>query len=196
MHPAFRRAFPRERFDFVVQMLARAGVTPNQISWTGFALAFGSGVLAGMGLLQWAGLVSLLGAALDLFDGALARATGTASKFGALLDSTLDRYNEAVLLGGVLVWASGRGDTLLVVLCTLALFGSIMVSYVKARAEGLDLDCDVGMFARPERVVVMGVGLMVGLHVWAVALIAFFANLTALQRLLHVYRISGEDRKG
>ncbi len=195
MHPAFRRAFPRQRFDFVVHLLARAGVTPNQISWAGFALAVGSGVLAGTGLLQWAGLVSLLGGVLDMFDGALARATGTSSKFGALLDSTLDRYNEAVLLGGVLVWASSGGDTLLVVLCTLALFGSIMVSYVKARAEGLDLECDVGMFARPERVVVMGVGLMIGLHVWAVALIAVFANLTALQRLLHVYRISGEDRK-
>ncbi len=191
MHPAFRNRFPRHWLDFVVRALARAGVTPNAISWVGFLFAVASGVLAGSGLLMWGGAVSLLGGGLDMLDGALARQTGRTTVFGALLDSSLDRYDEAVLLIGVCYWGAVNSDNTLVLLCMLALVGSLMVSYVKARAEGLGLTCDVGMFARPERVVVMGLGLMVGLHLWAVALVAVVANITAMQRLLHVYRQTG-----
>lgn len=188
MQQSWRDRFPRHRLNFIVSALAQAGVTPNTVSWAGFLVAVASGVLAGYGLLVAAGAVSLLGGVMDMFDGALARMTGTSSKFGALLDSTLDRYNEAVLLGGICVWASTQGDTTLVLLSVLALFGSLMVSYVKARAEGLGMECKEGMFTRPERVVVMGVGLLFGLHVAAVALIAVLANITALQRLAYVYQ--------
>ncbi|MSQ09479.1 MAG: CDP-alcohol phosphatidyltransferase family protein [Dehalococcoidia bacterium] len=191
MHPALRSRFPRHWLDFVVRALARTGVTPNAISWAGFLVAVASGALAGSGLLVWAGAISLFGGALDMLDGALARQTGRSTVFGALLDSSLDRYDEAVLLIGVCYWSAVNSDNTLVLLCVLALVGSLMVSYVKARAEGLGLTCDVGMFARPERVVVMGLGLMVGLHVVAVALVAVIANITAMQRLLHVYRQTG-----
>lgn len=191
MHPAIRSRFPRHWLEGLVRGLARTGITPNALSWAGFALAAAAGGLAAFGLLAWAGALSLAGGALDMLDGALARQTGRTTRFGGLLDSTLDRYDEAVLLMGVCYWAAANADTTLVLLCVLALVGSLMVSYVKARAEGLGLECDVGVFARPERVVVVGLGLLAGLYVPALALVALVANFTAAQRLMHVYRQTG-----
>ncbi len=190
MFPEIRAAFPRRVFDPMVRLLARLGVTPNMISWTGFIISTVAAILAGSGMLTAAGIVSLIGGGLDMFDGALARMTGTASKFGALLDSSLDRFGEAVLLAGIITYYATEGNITNVAIAAAALMGSFMVSYVKARAEGLNIACDVGFFTRPERVVVLGLGLMlgpVGLGI-AVVATAIAANITAFQRLLHVYK--------
>jgi CDP-diacylglycerol--glycerol-3-phosphate 3-phosphatidyltransferase len=188
MLPEIRAAFPKKFFDPVVRLLARMGITPNMITWVGLILCVASGGLAGSGQLAAAGWVSLIGGGLDMFDGALARMTGQTSKFGALLDSTLDRYGEAVLLVGVMAYYAGEQAGMTALMAGLALMGSFMVSYVKARAEGLDIACDVGFFTRPERVVVLGLGLAVGFIELALVVVAVAANVTAFQRLIHVWR--------
>lgn len=186
MSQIFRQAFPRHRLDPIVRWLARTGITPNAITWLGCLLSAVSGGLVAVGAVALGGWVSLLAGGLDLFDGALARATGRATRFGALLDSTLDRYSETLILGGILLHATARGDTALAGLVFVTTVGSVMVSYVKARAEGLGVACDVGLFTRPERVVVLGVGLITGWLPAAMAVMAVLTNVTAAQRVLHV----------
>lgn len=193
MHPDLRRAFPRSWLDPLVRLVARTGITPHGITWLGLLLSGAAGFLAAAGHSPLAGWLSLLAGGLDLLDGALARATNRATPFGALLDSTLDRYGEALLLGGLFISAAGRNAIEELVLCFLALVGSLMVSYIKARAEALGFSCDVGVFTRPERVVVLGVGLITGLVLPALALVAVLANLTAFQRLFHVWRAARGD---
>ncbi len=188
MSQGLRRAFPRHRLDPIVQLLARTGITPNAITWTGCLLSAAAGALVAVDAVALGGWVSLLAGGLDMFDGALARATNRATRFGALLDSTLDRYSEALILGGVLLYATARHDLALSGLVFLATLGSLMVSYVKARAEGLGLACDVGLFTRPERVVVVGLGLVTGWLLPAMVVMAVFTNITAAQRVLHVRR--------
>jgi len=134
-----------------------------------------------------AGWLSLFAGSLDMLDGALARATNQASRFGALLDSTLDRYSELVLLGGLVLWSASRNALDELLLAFAALGGSLMVSYVKARAEGLGFSCEVGILTRPERVIILGLGLLTGLVLPALAIIAVLANVTAVQRLIHVW---------
>lgn len=191
-----RRAFPRSWLDPLIRVLARTGVTPNAISWLGLLLCAGAGVLAALGMFAAAGWLSLLGSGLDLLDGALARATRQTSRFGALLDSTLDRYGEALLLGGVFVAAANGNTVEEQVLVVLALIGSLMVSYVKARAEALGFSCDVGILTRPERVIVLALGLITGLVVPALGIVAVLANITALHRLAHVWRAAQREDDG
>ncbi len=184
-----RRALPRHLLDPLIALLARAGVSPNALTCTGFTITAVAGLLAADGHLVAAGAVSLLGGGLDALDGGLARATGRPSTFGALLDSPLDRYGEAAVLLGVLVYGARSDQLETVVLAGLALTGSFMVSYVRARAEGLGIDCEVGVLTRTERVILMGIGLIITpLLVPVVALIAVLANFTAVQRLVHVSR--------
>lgn len=185
---------PRTWLDPVVRALARSGVSPNTLTLIGLGITVAAGVLAAEGHLLAAGIVSLLGGGFDALDGALARATRQASTFGALLDSTLDRYGEAAVLFGMLVYGARGGQMDVVILAGLALTGSFMVSYVRARAEGLGLDCEVGVLTRTERVIIIGLGLMVGLVVPVLAVVALLANVTAIQRLVYVRRIL-DDRE-
>lgn len=198
MHPDLRRALPRSWLDPLVRLVAQTGITPNALTWLGFVLSAGAGLMAAVGLFPLAGGLSLLAGGLDLLDGALARATNQTTRFGALLDSTLDRYSEAMLLGGLLIAAALRQALEELVLVFVALVGSLMVSYVKARAEGLGFSCEVGVLTRAERVVILGIGLITGLVVPALAVVAVLANLTALQRLVHVWRSAqrGEEKNG
>ena len=131
--------------DPIVSPLAAAGVTPNMISVAGFGGNVAAGALAAGGHFLWAGAVMLVFSALDLLDGALARKTGTVTKFGAVFDSVLDRVSEAAVLGGVLFhYTEAGGHTQEIVLCYVAIVGSIMVSYVRARAEGIGPDAARG----------------------------------------------------
>jgi len=127
-----------------------------------------------------------------MLDGALARGTGEVTRFGSILDSTLDRLSEAALLLGVLfVYASGNSVPG-AVLVGLALVGSLMVSYIRARAEALDLECEVGLFTRPERVIVLALGLLFSRFDYALTIalviIVVFSFITALQRILNIRR--------
>lgn len=177
----------------IARLLARLGLSPNAITLIGMLGAVAAGVLASQGQLLAAGAATLLAGLLDLFDGSVARLTGTKSKFGALLDSTADRVSEAAVLVGLTVYYAGEGSLAGVALSCAALAGSMMVSYVRARAGGLGVDCEVGVFTRPERVAAMGVGLIAGQWAGVVLLVVVGATaaltaITTVQRVLHVRR--------
>jgi CDP-diacylglycerol--glycerol-3-phosphate 3-phosphatidyltransferase len=181
--------------------LARAGIQANWLTYAGFLLNVVVAYVVAQGWLGIAGAAFLLVNALDFLDGAVARAAGTAGAFGAFLDSVLDRYSEAVVFVGLIVWYARADDTFGVVVSALALAGSFMVSYCRARAEGLGLDCEVGLLQRPERIVVLGIGLMLAEITYPVVLLgvlivlAVMTNVTALQRMRHVAKLF-EERAG
>jgi CDP-diacylglycerol--glycerol-3-phosphate 3-phosphatidyltransferase len=181
--------------------LARAGIQANWLTYLGFLLNVVVAIMVAQGWLGIAGLTFLIVNALDFLDGAVARAAGTAGAFGAFLDSVLDRYSEAVVFVGLIVWYSRSGDTFAVIVSALAMAGSFMVSYCRARAEGLGLDCEVGLLQRPERIVVLGLGLMLTEYTSPIVLIAVLVvlavltNFTTIQRMRHVGRLF-EERAG
>jgi CDP-diacylglycerol--glycerol-3-phosphate 3-phosphatidyltransferase len=177
--------------DPVVAPLASAGITPNMVSIAGFAGNVAAGVLVASGFFFWGGALMLLASALDLLDGALARKTGAVTKFGAVFDSVLDRLSEAVVLAGLLYhYSTIGGHQQQVVLSYAAIVGSIMVSYVRARAEGIGLTLKEGLFTRAERVILLALALMVGRGVvlWALWILAAFSHLTAAQRVFTVWQ--------
>jgi len=178
----------------VAQLLAKTPITPNTITWLGFLLALGAATLIATGHLFAAGFVVLVAGFFDILDGALARVTNRVTQFGAVLDSTLDRLAEAVLLLGIIIALYVRGGFIVgVLLAGIALPGSLLVSYVRARAESLGLECQVGLFSRAERVIVLALGLLLSpidyiFLVIALAIIAVFSFVTVGQRLLYVWQ--------
>ena len=184
----------------VARLLARLGLTPNLVTLIGLAIAGAGAYLIATGHWWGGGLIVLFAGAFDMFDGALARATGKASDFGALLDSTIDRVSEAVVLLGLLAFYLSSNDDLGSILVYVALVGSIMVSYMRARSEGLGIDCKVGVMTRPERVVAIGTALIVGHWLPITMLVVLGAigaltTVTAIHRLVHTSRmINSEDR--
>lgn len=187
------KAPARRVAEALARGLARTGVTPDGLTLIGFFLNVVVAAVLATGSLRLGGVLLLLAGAFDTLDGALARVTDSSSRFGAFLDSSLDRYSESVLLGGLLFEASRRGDGLVELLAFVVVVGSLMVSYCRARAEGLGLDCEVGFAPRPERVVILGLGLILGLEVIALAILAVLTHFTAIQRILHVYATTRES---
>jgi CDP-diacylglycerol---glycerol-3-phosphate 3-phosphatidyltransferase len=168
--------------------LARTGITPNALSLLGFALNLAVAVVLATGHLRWGGLLIIVVSLFDGLDGALARYTGKSSVFGAFLDSTLDRYSEAGLFVALVWHFLSLGSRAEVMLACVALFGSEAVSYTRARAEGLGLDCKVGWFTRAERMIVLALGLALGLPLITLWVLAIFTNITSVQRILYVRR--------
>ena len=170
------------------------------VTLAGLAIAGAGAYMIAIGHWWGGGLIVLFAGVFDLFDGALARATGKVSDFGALLDSTIDRVSEAVVLLGLLAYYLSTDDDLGSILVYVALVGSIMVSYMRARSEGLGIDCKVGVMTRPERVAAIGIGLIVGhwqpVVVMAVlGVIGALTTVTAAHRLIHTSRMmANEDR--
>ena len=164
------------------------GVTPNMISFTGFALTIGSAALLATGNLRVGGGLLWVAAMLDMVDGTLARLSQTESKFGAFLDSTLDRYSESITFLGLAVYYANESNAQTpLLLIFLTLVGSWAVSYTRARAEGLDIECNVGILQRPERLVLLIAALILGLVLPALWILAIMTNLTAVQRIHEVY---------
>jgi len=176
----------------VARLLARTAITPSTITWLGFLLAAGAAAFIITGHLFAAGWVVLIAGFFDMLDGALAHYTSRATRFGAILDSTLDRLSEAVVLLGILVLYAREQLLAQTLLVGVALLGSLLVSYIKARAEAIGLKCQVGLFTRPERVIVLALGLLLNqiayVLVAALAIIAVFSFITAAQRLLYVWQ--------
>ncbi|QJA06041.1 CDP-alcohol phosphatidyltransferase family protein [Thermosulfurimonas marina] len=172
----------------LARLLARLRVSPNAVSVAGFlGVALAGGFIA-LGHLRLGGLLLGIFGSLDAVDGLLARRTGQVSTFGAFLDSTLDRYAEIVLFLGILWYLLVWEDPLGVVLAFVALTGSLMVSYARARAEGLGLSCKVGLLTRFERLLLLTLGLLLGLLIPVLAVLAVLTHFTTLQRILHVRR--------
>lgn len=174
--------------DLGAEFLLRIGLRPNAVTFAGLLGHFAAAYFVIRGSMFWAGLVLLLAAPLDFLDGTMARKRGESGVFGAFVDSVTDRYSEFVILGGLLVynllnqdWVSGIG-------VYLAAFGSFMVSYIRARGEGLGFTVKIGLLTRVERYIVLIPGFLFGFPNVAAWIIALLANFTALQRILYVRR--------
>ena len=170
----------------LVSLLARTPVTPSTITWCGFLLSLGAGVLVARESLIAAGVLVLVAGLCDTLDGALARRTNRVSRFGAVLDSTLDRLSEAALLIGVSFIYIREAYAPGIILASVTLTGSLLVSYIRARAEGLGLECKTGLFTRTERVVIMALGIFLNQITIALGIVAALSFFTAGQRLLYV----------
>ena len=198
----------------LISALIKLHITPNIITFVGLllnllatALFIYAAVYAPqqLNLIGWGGAVILVAGLFDMIDGRLARVGGMQSTFGALWDSTLDRYSELFTLFGIAIYLLLNGYVWSGVITFAAMVGSVMVSYVRARAEGLAIECKVGFMQRPERVVVTSVGaLLCGccadgvsfdplwLLIVPMYLIAILANITAFWRIAHCYRVLNE----
>ena len=195
----------------VIKGLIRIGFTPNLVTTIGFVLniaatimlLYAAGEMTGStSIVGWSGAVILFAGLFDMMDGRLARIGNMSSMFGALWDSTLDRYSELFTLFGIAMylilnsWVTGG------VLTFLAMVGSVMVSYVRARAEGLGIECKVGLMQRPERVVLTSLGaILCGIfdNLWflvvPIVIIAILANITAFWRICHCYKVLNKSEK-
>jgi len=188
----------------IIRLFIKYRLNPNWFTTLGLIVSSIAAYFFGAGHQHIGGALFLLAGTFDIIDGKVARASGRVTKFGAIYDSTLDRYAEMLVLFGIVYYYSRLSsfylwgiDLALVggVSAAVALGGSIMVSYVRARAEGVGLECKVGIMQRPERVVYLGFGAIFSKYTLIAALIfiAIFSNLTAIQRLIHVRRQSMED---
>ena len=167
----------------IALFLARLGLTPNTITILGFLMTAAVAVVLATGRTQLAGVLLIGTLAFDAVDGTLARLMGTTSRFGAFLDSTLDRWAEVVIYAA-LVWVflkSGQDNGVLLAVAALAT--SLMVSYTRARAEGAGFQCKEGLLTRFERIVILIAGLIFNQIIWALAIIAILAGFTAVQRI-------------
>jgi len=175
-----------------VRVLARTPVTPNTLSWSGFILALGAAALIVTGYPLAAGIVMLVAGFFDILDGALARRIKKVTPFGAVLDATLDRLSEAVILLAILAVYAIQQSLYGVLLVGVALTCSLLVSYVRARAEAQGLECKVGIFTRAERVAILALGLLLSYFtpalIIALAIIVVFSLVTIIQRVVYVWR--------
>jgi CDP-diacylglycerol--glycerol-3-phosphate 3-phosphatidyltransferase len=191
----------RVRFKDVLkpigEALHRMGITANMITFAGLVGNVIGAVLIATGHITWGGVLVLLMGPFDALDGTLARLQGPVTKFGSLLDSVIDRYSELVILGGLLAYylTQPQLDGTACLLVFLAAAGSVMVSYVKARAEGLGLTVNVGLLTRVERYLVTAPALVFNVPMVALWVLAVLANFTALQRMWHVWKTAGNQLK-
>ena len=182
------RAWGAKIVEPVARFLSRLGLTPNGATLLGFAMTVGVAVLVALGYFRLSGLLLIFTLAFDAVDGTLARLTGQVTRFGAVLDSTLDRWAEIVLYGALIWYYLGTGSVAGVGLAAASMATSLMVSYTRARAEGAGFSLKEGLFTRFERLVVLIAGLILsGLipnaMMWALLIIAVLAAFTAVQRL-------------
>jgi len=182
------RVWFRWYYHPIAVFLDRLGIRPNTVTLVGLVGTVGCAVLIGFGHLTWAGILLLIMGPVDALDGALARLRNEASDWGAFVDSVTDRYAELFLFLGFLIYYLLRADATGILLAYLAAAGSVLVSYVKARADAQKLDANVGILTRVERYLVLIPGLIFNLPLIALIIIAVFANFTALQRILRARR--------
>ena len=170
--------------------VARTGLTPNALTLIGLLGMGGAATLAAYGMFWQAGIAMLAAAAFDMLDGAVARATGRASNWGAVFDAVSDRLADFALLFALLIWysAAERFDRTAIVLIGIALFGSMMVSYTRSKAGEYGVSIRTGLGTRLERVLIMVIGLLSGQILPILWLLAVLTNLTALQRWFITWR--------
>jgi CDP-diacylglycerol---glycerol-3-phosphate 3-phosphatidyltransferase len=193
-HREPRRSFSyKEAFQRFIRPLARflsaMRVRPDALTATGWAFSLCAAVLFGLGYTKTAGAVMLFAGLFDALDGAVARESGRMSAFGAFLDSTLDRFSEAAIFVGVIFFYAAS-HPYAALLAGVAMTFSLMTSYTRARAEGLGLDCEVGLLERAGRVMILSLFSLAGLLLTGLALVAAGALVTTAQRFLHVRRLT------
>lgn len=193
-----RKGLARNITGPFVRWLARTPITPNALTVISLLVtAVAAGLVVADHLLI-AGVVMLFASSFDILDGALARSTGRVTRFGAALDSTLDRAAEGLMMVGIMVMYARQQGEAEVAIVGAALVASLLVSYVRARAEGLGLDCQVGIFTRPERVVILALGLMLGrfdhVLIGAIMIILVLSSITVGQRLYQVWKMTRTEK--
>ena len=182
------RALPRQITHPVVAVLAKLGVTPNMLTIGQLLGGIGAAYVIARGELFWGGIALLAAAALDAFDGTLARTTGRVTKFGGVLDSTIDRLFEGAILGGLLYYYLDSGDKLESMLVYATIVGSICVSYVRARAEVEGISMYDGIFSRVTRILVLSAGLVLGGLTVVLWVLAVMTLVTVAHRLFIAYQ--------
>lgn len=190
MFPRALQSWARRIAEGIVSPFVGLGVTPNAVTIAGFLFNVVTAAVIASGHLTTGSILLFLSAGFDMLDGALARVSSQQSRFGAFLDSVLDRYSEATVLGALVYVFTIRHNTPVVILVYAVAIGSVLISYARARAEGLGLDAKVGIAPRPERIIILGIGLLINLQTAVVALVilAILTHVTAIQRLYHVWR--------
>jgi CDP-diacylglycerol--glycerol-3-phosphate 3-phosphatidyltransferase len=192
-----RRLIPQSLQDSFVRMLSplitilsKCGLSPNSFTIAGVIITSFAAAAFLMGYIRLAGILILLGGLCDTIDGLIARTTGKASRFGALLDSSFDRYSEFIMFLGIAAYFIYLEDYGTSASVFLALCGSFMVSYTRAKAESLGFEAKMGIMQRPERIVLIGLGALIHIAAFkfAIWLVALLANLTALQRIRWAYK--------
>jgi CDP-diacylglycerol--glycerol-3-phosphate 3-phosphatidyltransferase len=180
----------RERFGGLLDPLARVlngiGLMPNTVTLLGLVGNTVGAYLLATGHITWGGILVLVMGPIDALDGAMARLRGEPSRFGAFVDSVTDRYSELVIFAGLLIYFLFQGNLVGAGVAYFAAAGSVLVSYVKSRAQTLGFDCETGILTRAERYLVLAPLLVVNLPMIALWIIAILANITALQRILYV----------
>ncbi len=179
----------------MVSALQRLRVTPNQVTIAGTVLNVAAAALVVADHLIYAGVVFLIAGCFDMLDGALARLAQRVTPFGAFLDSTLDRVSEGVVLAAIAYLLATEGRAIDAALVVLALLGGILVSYTRARAESLGVECRVGLMSRPERVILIALGLFFNVLPYVIYIMLALTIVTVIQRVVHTYRQLGRQEK-
>lgn len=180
----------------MLSVLQRLRITPNQVTVAGTVLNVAAAALVVADHLIYAGIVFLIAGCCDMLDGALARRTGQSTPFGAFLDSTLDRVSEGVVLAGIAYLLATQGHSIDAALVVLALMGALLVSYTRARAESLGLECKVGIMSRPERVILIALGLFFNVLSYVIYIMLALTVFTVIQRVVHTYRQLRKKEQG
>lgn len=174
--------------DPVARTLLGARVRPNQLTVLGLFCSAMAAIAFATDRQRWGGLLLAVAGALDILDGSLARVSGQVSPFGAFLDSVLDRYSDMLVLAGLVVFFMRFGRLPEGIAALAALVGTVMVSYTRARAESVGVECRVGLMERGERLLTLIAGALLDLLVPAVWVVAVGANVTAIHRIVHTWR--------
>jgi CDP-diacylglycerol--glycerol-3-phosphate 3-phosphatidyltransferase len=179
------------------RLLGRLGLSPTVFTIIGLAVSAGAGVAFAAGVLWFGGLLILLAGFFDMFDGVYARVNERASRFGAFVDSTVDRYSESAYLTGLIYYYASLQNKDMAILTVLVLIGSVIVSYIKARAESLIESCRVGLMERPERMILLALGCLIGgwFVFGSLLLLAVLVHVTAIQRIIYTGRELRRTRK-
>ena len=181
--------------DPVGEFFNRLGIYPNTMTLLGLAGNMIGAILIALGHMTLGGIVVLIMGLIDTLDGTMARLRGMSSEFGAFVDSVTDRYSELVIFAGLLYYFLQKGDWLSPLAIYIAASGSVLVSYVRARAASLGMDTKVGFLSRFERYLVLAPSLIFNIPMVGIWIIAIFANFTALQRIVDVRRQAHEQNK-
>ncbi len=179
--------------DPAARALLALRLRPNHLTVLGLGVSLLAALSFARGRERWGAVLLILAGLFDFFDGSLARLSGQETPFGAFLDSVIDRYSDLVVLAGILLLFVGSGRPVEVLLTLLALIGTVMVSYTKARAQAIGVACEIGLLERPERLIVLIAGGLFNRMTAALWVLAVLANLTAVQRILYTRRAAREQ---
>ena len=190
------REVTRPALEAVGRTLARWKISPDAVTYLGLVLTIGVAVIAALGEIRWAGVAYILAAVCDALDGTLARVSGRESRFGAFLDSNIDRIEESVVFLGLTLYYAGLGSQWETALILVVTVGSLMVSYARARAEAVGVACKVGFMTRVPRVAIIIVGMILDQILIALIVLAVTTWFTSFHRMVHVWRMTGGERGG